>query len=171
MLGSFYGRLFPTISMHIIHSSYSLHWLSRVPKGLVGEIGESLNIGSIYISSSSPSVVYKAYLDQFQEDFTLFLRSRSEEIAVSGGSMYLTVTGRIDNPNIIFKGKIEKTKLDYFNLLYYAPNASEVEKVIEEEGSFTLQKLDVFQIERDAGFSELYRNKAQISMLPLTTLK
>lgn len=28
--GSFYGRLFPTGSVHFIHSSYSLHWLSKV---------------------------------------------------------------------------------------------------------------------------------------------
>lgn len=27
---SFYGRLFPTKSVHFIHSSYSLHWLSKV---------------------------------------------------------------------------------------------------------------------------------------------
>ena len=30
MPGSFYGRLFPDNSMHFIHSSYSLHWLSQV---------------------------------------------------------------------------------------------------------------------------------------------
>lgn len=28
--GSFYGRLFPKNSMHFIHSSSSLHWLSQV---------------------------------------------------------------------------------------------------------------------------------------------
>lgn len=30
MPGSFYGRLFPTKSMHFVHSSSSLHWLSQV---------------------------------------------------------------------------------------------------------------------------------------------
>jgi salicylate 1-O-methyltransferase len=29
--GSFYGRIFPTKTMHFIHSSYSLQWLSQVP--------------------------------------------------------------------------------------------------------------------------------------------
>lgn len=29
--GSFYGRLFPNSYLHFVHSSYSLHWLSRVP--------------------------------------------------------------------------------------------------------------------------------------------
>ena len=30
MPGSFYGRLFPNNTMHIIHSSYSVHWLRQV---------------------------------------------------------------------------------------------------------------------------------------------
>ena len=28
--GSFYGRLFPNRSLHFVHSSYSVHWLSQV---------------------------------------------------------------------------------------------------------------------------------------------
>ncbi|KAL6011380.1 hypothetical protein ACLOJK_001826 [Asimina triloba] len=28
--GSFYARLFPTTSLHFVHSSFALHWLSRV---------------------------------------------------------------------------------------------------------------------------------------------
>lgn len=28
--GSFYGRLFPSQCLHLVHSSYSLHWLSQV---------------------------------------------------------------------------------------------------------------------------------------------
>lgn len=30
MPGSFYGRLFPSNSLHFVHSSYALHWLSQV---------------------------------------------------------------------------------------------------------------------------------------------
>jgi jasmonate O-methyltransferase len=32
---SFYGRNFPTKTMHFIHSSYSLQWLSQVPQHIV----------------------------------------------------------------------------------------------------------------------------------------
>ncbi|CAA3032622.1 SAM dependent carboxyl methyltransferase, partial [Olea europaea subsp. europaea] len=32
--GSFYGRLFPKKSLHFVHSSSSLHWLSQCLKGL-----------------------------------------------------------------------------------------------------------------------------------------
>jgi len=28
--GSFYGRIFPNKSLHLVHSSYSIHWLSKV---------------------------------------------------------------------------------------------------------------------------------------------
>lgn len=36
----------------------------------------------------------------------------------------------------------------------YFPTASEVKTVIQEEASFSLQKLEVFEIPWDAGFSE-----------------
>ena len=70
----------------------------QAPKGLVSKTGETLNKGSIYLSETSSPMVFKAYLDQFKEDFTLFLRSRSEEI-VPGGGMILTIVGRADQNN------------------------------------------------------------------------
>ncbi|XP_038876707.1 S-adenosyl-L-methionine:benzoic acid/salicylic acid carboxyl methyltransferase 3-like [Benincasa hispida] len=85
--GSFYGRLFPSKSVHFIHSSYSLHWLSKVPQGLE----ESKR--NIYLVNASPKRVVKAYYKQFQEDFELFLKCRGEEL-VKGGSMVLTLLGR-----------------------------------------------------------------------------
>lgn len=38
--GSFYSSLFPKSSLHFVHSSYTLHWLSKVPKvdGVEGSI-------------------------------------------------------------------------------------------------------------------------------------
>lgn len=52
-----------------------------------------MNKGSIYISETSPASVAKAYLSQFRRDFSLFLRSRSEE-TVAGGRMVLSFIGR-----------------------------------------------------------------------------
>ncbi|CAN1308469.1 S-adenosyl-L-methionine:benzoic acid/salicylic acid carboxyl methyltransferase 1 [Linum perenne] len=85
--GSFYGRLFPAESLHFAHSSYSLHWLSRVPPGLEG------NGGSISISSCSSMSVFEAYYGQFRKDFSSFLRCRAVEM-VTGGRMVLTLLGR-----------------------------------------------------------------------------
>lgn len=52
-----------------------------------------LNKGKIYISKTSPPRVLDAYLVQFQKDFSLFLKSRSEEV-VPGGRMVLSFMGR-----------------------------------------------------------------------------
>ncbi|KAF2590849.1 hypothetical protein F2Q70_00040686 [Brassica cretica] len=32
--GSFYSRLFPSKSLHFVHSSFSVHWLSKFPDGM-----------------------------------------------------------------------------------------------------------------------------------------
>ncbi|XP_021801462.1 probable caffeine synthase 2, partial [Prunus avium] len=166
MPGSFYGRLFPNNSLHFVHSSYALHWISEVPKGLVTKEGEGLNKGNIYIAKTSPPAVFKQYLEQFKRDFTVFLRSRAEEL-VPGGSMVLTTMGSIksDDPLCIWefvgmkvndmvleviKGLIEEEKLDTFNMPYYAPTTKEIEEVIEAEGSFTLQNLQVFKNDLDS---------------------
>ncbi|XP_030478691.2 7-methylxanthosine synthase 1-like [Cannabis sativa] len=165
MPGSFYGRLFPNNFIHFFHSSYSLHWLSKVPKGLVSERGEAYNKGNIYITKRSPDVVVKAYLGQFEEDFTTFLRCRSEEIVV-GGCMVLTMLGSIisNDPkhlmevmgrafnDMVSEGIIEEKSLDNCNIAVYCPSGKEVRKVIEEEGSFELQKMEMFELAYDAGF-------------------
>ncbi|KAI4389330.1 hypothetical protein MLD38_001566 [Melastoma candidum] len=35
--GSFHGRLFPKASLHLIHSSYSIQWLSQVPSQVLDD--------------------------------------------------------------------------------------------------------------------------------------
>lgn len=54
------------------------------------------NKGNIYMSRTSPPSVIRAYREQFQRDFTLFLKCRGEEV-VSGGRMVLTILGRRSN--------------------------------------------------------------------------
>lgn len=51
------------------------------------------NKRSIYISSTSPPNVAKAYYAQFQKDFSMFLKYRAEELVV-GGKMIVTFMGR-----------------------------------------------------------------------------
>ncbi|XP_010266334.1 PREDICTED: jasmonate O-methyltransferase-like [Nelumbo nucifera] len=157
--GSFYGRLFPSNTLHFVHSSSSLHWLSRVPPGLDAKANPPWNKGKIYISKTSPPDVAKAYLTQFQRDFSLFLKSRAEEI-VAGGRMVLTFLGRITaNPSseescylwellaqaltdLITEGIVEEEKLDSFNAPFYAPSAEEIKSEIEKNGSFELDCLE-----------------------------
>ncbi|KAK1357075.1 Salicylic acid carboxy methyl transferase [Heracleum sosnowskyi] len=86
--GSFYTRLFPSKSLHFVHSSFCVHWLSQVPPNLLDN-----NKENIYIAKASPPGVYEAYFNQFKKDFTTFLRMRSEEI-IPHGRMVLTLLGR-----------------------------------------------------------------------------
>ncbi|RHN42066.1 putative salicylate carboxymethyltransferase [Medicago truncatula] len=85
--GSFYGRIFPNKSLHFVHSSYSLKFLSKVPDGVDN------NKGNIYLASTSPSSVIKAYYEQYRKDFSFFLKCRALEL-VEGGSLVLTFIGK-----------------------------------------------------------------------------
>nr|GMD74458.1 salicylate carboxymethyltransferase-like [Ipomoea batatas] len=154
--GSFYGRLFPSKTLHFVHSSNSLHWLSQIPKGL------EENKGNICISASSPPNVIKAYYEQFESDFSIFLKSRSEEL-VMGGRMVLYFLGRkSENPNpshdvlnfwvvlaevlkdLVTKRLVEEEKLNSFNLPIYTPSLKEVKMVVEKEGLFSINILEGF---------------------------
>ncbi|KAI3464924.1 hypothetical protein Pfo_021587 [Paulownia fortunei] len=166
--GSFYGRLFSRKSLHFVHSSSSLHWLSQVPPTLDMKAGIHLNKGKIYISKTSPACVVKAYLSQFQKDFFVFLRSRAEEM-VAGGRMVLSFMGR-SSPDasaevgshqwellaqalmsLASEGLVKEERIDSFNAPYYAPSAEEVRSVIEEEDSFIINHLEAFEVGWDEG--------------------
>ncbi|OAY60784.1 S-adenosyl-L-methionine:benzoic acid/salicylic acid carboxyl methyltransferase 2 [Manihot esculenta] len=168
--GSFYGRLFPSNSLHFVHSSYSLHWLSQIPEGLEG------NKGKFYIASSSPPSVSKAYYRQFQRDFSIFLNCRADEL-VAGGRMVLTFLGRRSpDPSskeccyyiwellamvlndMVLEGIIEEEKLDSFNVPTYTPSPFEVRSEIERVGPFSIDRLEVFEINWDG-----YHNECNLS--------
>ncbi|KAJ0989061.1 hypothetical protein J5N97_007417 [Dioscorea zingiberensis] len=166
--GSFYGRLFPSQSLHFFHSSSSLHWLSQIPLELQnGNNNVKLNKGNIHISKTSPPWVLDAYSKQFHRDFSLFLKCRAEEI-VHGGRMVLTlVTRKSEDPSnaclylhwellaralmgMASQGLVEMEKIDSFNLPYYTPTSEEVENAIKKEGSFAINSIQIF----DAGWGE-----------------
>ncbi|XP_015889992.3 probable methyltransferase TCM_000336 [Ziziphus jujuba] len=164
--GSFYGRLFPNSCLHFVYSSYSLHWLSRIPPGLYNEQGKSINRGTVHITKTSPLEVSIAYSKQFKEDFFLFLNSRSEEL-VAGGKMVLILLGRegpdhIDRGNsflwellsrsfaiLVSKGKVEGEKVDSYEVHFYAPSKEEIEEVVKREGSFEVDRLEMLKIDKD----------------------
>ncbi|XP_027333358.1 jasmonate O-methyltransferase [Abrus precatorius] len=166
--GSFYGRLFPSKSLHFVHSSSSLHWLSQVPVGLEDSSGRRLNKGKIFISKSSPKCVLDAYSQQFRNDFSLFLESRSQEM-VTEGRMVLSLMGRESmDPTtahccyqwelladalitMVSEGLVEEEKVDSFDAPYYAPCIEEVKMEIEKEGSFVVERHEAYEIDWDGG--------------------
>ncbi|KAK8262424.1 hypothetical protein V6Z11_D13G256900 [Gossypium hirsutum] len=158
--GSFYQRLFPSKSIHFVHSSYSLHWLSRVPRGVED------NKRNLYIAKTSHPNVSKAYSEQYRNDFSRFLRFRSEEM-ITKGRMLLTFIGRsITDPtskdcctiwdlftksllDLVAEGLVCESDVDSFNVPYYYPCKEEVREIIEKEGSFVLNKLEIFEVNWD----------------------
>ncbi|KAK7321771.1 hypothetical protein VNO77_32697 [Canavalia gladiata] len=165
--GTFYGRLFPSKTLHFVHSSSSLHWLSRVPAGLE-DSGRALNKGKIFISKSSPQCVLDAYSQQFKNDFSLFLVSRSQEM-VAKGRMVLSLMGRESmDPttphscyhwellaqalmSLVSEGLVEEEKVDSFDAPYYAPCLEEIKLEIQKEGSFVVESDEAFEIDWDGG--------------------
>ncbi|KAL6011381.1 hypothetical protein ACLOJK_001827 [Asimina triloba] len=190
--GTFYGRLFPTQSLHFVHSSSSLHWLSQaifelrwsaflrltlesiplalgclVPPELNKGANPPLNRGKIFISTTSPPSVFKAYLEQFQRDFSVFLMSRSEEVIPGGRMVFSFVGRRATDPSteeschqwellaqalnaMVLDGVIEEEKVDSFNAPYYSPSLEELTCEIEKQGSFMLDRFESYPVDWDA---------------------
>lgn len=89
--GSFYGRLFPQSSLQFVHSSFALHWLSKLPQELRDERSPAWNKGRIHYTNA-PEEVVKAYAGQFDEDMERFLDARAKEM-VSGGMLVMIMSG------------------------------------------------------------------------------
>lgn len=122
-----------------------------------------MNKGKMYISKTSPPSVARAYLDQFQEDFTFFLKSRAIEM-VPHGRMVLILHGRQSADaskeyffawevlaktisDMVEHGLIGEEKLDSFDVPYYTASPEEVRNVVEREGSFLIEYLQPFALD------------------------
>nr|XP_017222934.1 PREDICTED: benzoate carboxyl methyltransferase-like [Daucus carota subsp. sativus] len=154
--GSFYTRLFPSKSLHLVHSSYGVHWLSQVPEKLLDS-----NKGNVYLAKESPPGVYGAYFHQFKKDFTTFLRMRSVEM-IPDGRMVLTLIGK--NPvedycvydllakslqDMLVEGLLLEDDINSFNLPLYHPCTNELEALIKSESSFSIDRLETFKMNLD----------------------
>ncbi|KAK6127664.1 hypothetical protein DH2020_038580 [Rehmannia glutinosa] len=126
--GSFYTRLFPRASIHIVHSSYSLQWLSQVPIEITDPNSPAWNKGRIHYVGAGEEVI-NAYLRQHADDFSKFLDARAQEI-VPGGLLLL----------ILPLGLIDEEKVDSFNMPCYMASPHEFEQVIKQNGRFKDRK-------------------------------
>uniref|UniRef100_A0A0E0BHE6 Uncharacterized protein n=1 Tax=Oryza glumipatula TaxID=40148 RepID=A0A0E0BHE6_9ORYZ len=161
LAGSFYTRLFPSNTVHFFHSSMSVMWLSQVPGNLDG----SMNEGNVHIGATTPPMVAKLYQNQFEKDFMQFLRMRCREI-VHGGRMVLTVVGRkskdvfdAGRTTIIFEllsqglrtlvaeGRVEKEKLDYFNIPIYCPSVDELKQLVWRNNLLDISDVQLFEMD------------------------
>ncbi|OMO73338.1 SAM dependent carboxyl methyltransferase [Corchorus olitorius] len=173
--GSFYGRLFPKHSIDLIHSSSSLNWLSRIPKDVADINSPAWNGDSIYCKGKE---VAKAYSSQYKEDFENFLNARALELV--GGGLLVLVFGGIPNGSsfnqttigkdyeilgssmvdMANKGLISKEKVESFNLPLYYASPSEIEKLIQDNGCFSIERMETFPGTR--------KNIVNLQMWPMT---
>ncbi|KAJ9153032.1 hypothetical protein P3X46_026522 [Hevea brasiliensis] len=162
--GSFHYQLFPTSSLHFIHASHALHWLSQVPNEVVDENSPAWNRGKIFYLSA-PEEVGKAYAAQFAKDVGMFLDARATEL-VSGGMLVLII-GSFRNEispshtlaSVLFdllestlldmakEGLISKARVDSFNLPMYLATPNEMTEIIEKNGRFKIERAEFFNPE------------------------
>ncbi|KAL2612938.1 hypothetical protein R1flu_024630 [Riccia fluitans] len=161
--GSFYGRLFPRASIHVVFSSFSLHWLSKIPDVVQRTDSPAYNSGYVWIHGGK-SVVARAYAEQSRRDLLCFLKARAEEM-VSGGLMFLVLKGRKDSDptvqydpdgstmfgthmeavfnELIAEGLLDKGVRDSFNIPMYYPTVHEMREAVEESGAFVVDRLEL----------------------------
>ncbi|XP_048329769.1 loganic acid O-methyltransferase-like isoform X4 [Ziziphus jujuba] len=158
--GSFYGRVFPEASLHIVHSSTSLHWLSGVPKEIVDKDSPAWNKGKVHYASSGDQVI-QAYKAQYESDMEKFLQARAHEI-VYGGLMLLILPFHPSGihpsqsatnlsldligyslMDLAKKGRVNEEKVDSFNIPLYLTTPQEFEAVVESNGGFSIERMEI----------------------------
>ncbi|KAG9449047.1 hypothetical protein H6P81_009012 [Aristolochia fimbriata] len=156
--GSFHGRLFPEESLHFVHSSYAVHWLSRVPDEVKDDKSPAWNKGKI-LSVGAKREVEEAYAAQFAKDMEVFLQARAEEVAAAGlialilpynkGSVYVqqAMFSRVFRVleltlnDMALKGRLDEKKVNEFNLPMYLPSTTELQKLVDRNGSFSIKNM------------------------------
>ncbi|XP_068669311.1 indole-3-acetate O-methyltransferase 1-like [Aristolochia californica] len=161
--GSFYRRLFPANFINVFYSAFSLHWLSQVPESVSDARSAAYNKGRVFIHGGSEHTT-TAYTKQFKTDLASFLKSRSHELK-PGGSMFLVFLGRTSldptdqgGAGILFgthfqdawndlvdEGLLDSRTRDSFNIPVYAANLQDVMEVVESDGSFQINNLEIFR--------------------------
>ncbi|CAO2200917.1 unnamed protein product [Urochloa humidicola] len=150
--GSFYKRLFPNNFLDLVVSSNTLHWISEAPEELKSNMIPLYDEDEELRRTRRP-LVLQAYREQFRKDFTLFLKLRAQEL-VSGGRMVVSMLGSrhydcfvpwdivtIPLNDMASKGLISREMLDRFYVPMYGPSDIELHEVIQDEGSFEINKM------------------------------
>ncbi|KAK6913589.1 SAM dependent carboxyl methyltransferase, partial [Dillenia turbinata] len=146
--GSFHVRLFPKATLHFVHSSYSLHWLSKFPEEVKDRNFPAWNTGRIYFAGDCNG--------QFKREVNNFLNARAQEI-VKGGLMCIIINvlpngikicetsgGFLQDlsgdclKDLANKGLVSEKEVDSFNVPVYNPTIGKVEDIIEHNNQFSI---------------------------------
>ncbi|KAJ6768837.1 CARBOXYL METHYLTRANSFERASE putative-RELATED [Salix koriyanagi] len=151
----FTGDYFPDSSLHVVYSSYALHWLSKVPEDLEDKNSPAWNRGKIHHASAGEEVL-RAYAAQWADDLSSFLNARAREIVPGGIVVIVThsipdgmeyselANGMMYNCmasillDIAKRGLITEEQVDAFNLPTYAASPGEFVSVVENNEYFNI---------------------------------
>ncbi|KAG9449041.1 hypothetical protein H6P81_009006 [Aristolochia fimbriata] len=183
--GSFYRRLFPKASLHFVHASYGIQWLSRVPKEVRDEKSASWNKGRIFYTEA-PGEVWTAYAAQYAEDLRSFLQARAEEV-IEGGLMALLfpfsqsgISSKESPLSRLFTilgstlmdmaktGEVEEEKVDSFNLPIYLPSITEFKALVEGNGYFSVVRSEALPPPVSRAASDVFARSASMGMRAAT---
>ncbi|KAL3631382.1 hypothetical protein CASFOL_024366 [Castilleja foliolosa] len=159
--GDFHERLLPKSSLHFVHSSWSLHWLTEVPRAVADRDSAAWNGGRAWYTRETKEV-YDAYLDQYSRDLNSFLEARAVEM-VAGGLMALIVPGVPEFWNTLTeytihtgfdtlgsclvdmakKGRLSEAKVDSFNFPFYFSTLQQMNAILESNQSFSIEKMEI----------------------------
>ncbi|CAN1138268.1 Loganic acid O-methyltransferase [Linum perenne] len=165
VIGSFHGRLFPKSSLHFVHCSYSLQWMS--PEANQG--GREWNRGRIHYVKAGREV-RGAYKEQFGRDVRGFLEARAMEI-VEGGLMAIVIpsmpmdgdSNSVFPIGLIFhhlgtcllelskEGIVSESEIDSFNIPMYVATEAEMRELIEDNGCFSIERTHHLSCDGDGG--------------------
>lgn len=154
--GSFHCRVLPEKYVHVAHSSYALHWLSKTPQGLTDEDGPAYNKGHIHYAGA-PEPVRIAYANRFATDLEHFLDARAKELVpggmlvvispsipddmpysqVANGMMYVQMHSILEE--MVMEGLVSQEEVDLFNLPIYACPPGEFSAVVQRNGCFSIE--------------------------------
>ncbi|MCO5615000.1 hypothetical protein L7F22_069287 [Adiantum nelumboides] len=169
--GSFYSRLFPPAYLHVGLCTLALHNLSQVPAAVKDPASLAWNENGTWILQGCKPETAMAYKEQFQKDFTCFLRHRSQEL-VPGGLLFCviiastidhdansttTLQARLDHNHLhtnlqaawrqlVSEGLLEQESLDAFNFPLFMPTIDEVKEVVCDDALVSAE-LEVVEME------------------------
>ncbi|CAK9215879.1 unnamed protein product [Sphagnum troendelagicum] len=163
--GSFWERLLPSSSFHIIFSSNALHWITNVI--IQDKTLGAYNKGQTFINEKNPKA-FEACGEDFQTNLQKFFVHGATEL-VSGGILILIFAGRwtnlpttkindgsphpsMDNfinvveanwEDLISEGLITTELRDSINVPIYLASMEEVRMALDETNVFVIQKFEM----------------------------
>ncbi|MED6187038.1 hypothetical protein PIB30_072587, partial [Stylosanthes scabra] len=160
--GSFCGRLFPKQTLHLVHSSAALCWLSKVPNEITDSDSSAHNKGRIHYTDA-PKQVADAYATQYRKDMGNFLHAGAQEV-VENGLMLLqfpvsnVVLDSDVDPAKVFElignclvdmvkvGVVSEEKVDSFNVPLIYPPVKDVKGILEGcDECFSIEGMEILQ--------------------------